>query len=81
MHQLLAVIAAGDRRRELASIRVPTLVVHGADDPLLPVSAGRETARLIPGARLQIIEGMGHDLAPGVQALLLAAIVEHCQLR
>jgi pimeloyl-ACP methyl ester carboxylesterase len=77
--QLLAVIAAGDRRRELASIRVPTLVVHGADDPLLPVSAGRETARLIPGARLQIIEGMGHDLAPGVQALLLVAIVEHCQ--
>jgi len=79
VQQLLAVIAAGDRRRELAAIRVPTLVVHGADDPLLPVSAGRETAQLIPGARLQIIEGMGHDLAPGVQALLLAAIVEHCR--
>jgi len=81
VHQLLAVIAAGDRRRELAAIRVPTLVVHGSDDPLLPASAGRETARLIPGARLQIIEGMGHDLAPGVQALLIAAIVEHCQSR
>jgi proline iminopeptidase len=81
LHQLLAVIAAGDRRRELADIRAPTLVVHGADDPLLPASAGRETARLIPGARLQIIERMGHDLPPGVQALLLAAIVEHCQLR
>lgn len=79
VHQLLAVIAAGDRRRELATIRVPTLVVHGADDPLLPPSAGRETARLITGARLQIIEGMGHDLAPGVQALLLDAIVAHCR--
>jgi hypothetical protein len=38
--QLLAIIAAGDRRRELAMIRVPTLVIHGADDPLLPVAAG-----------------------------------------
>ncbi|EXI72889.1 MAG TPA: alpha/beta hydrolase [Candidatus Accumulibacter phosphatis] len=79
VHQLLAIIAAGDRRRELAKIRAPTLVVHGADDPLLPVSAGRDTAHHIPGARLQIIAGMGHDLAPGVQALLLDAIVAHCR--
>jgi pimeloyl-ACP methyl ester carboxylesterase len=76
---LLAIVAAGDRRRELARIRVPTLVIHGADDPLLPVAAGRETARYIAGARLQVIQGMGHDLPPGVQALLLEGIVSHCR--
>ncbi|WP_300337152.1 alpha/beta hydrolase [Accumulibacter sp.] len=79
LQQLLAIIAAGDRRQELARIRVPTLVIHGADDPLLPVAAGRDTARHIAGARLQIIPGMGHDLPPAVQALLLEAIVGHCR--
>ncbi len=79
LQQLLAIAASGDRRRELEKIRTPTLVVHGADDPLLPVAAGRETARHIPGAHLQIIPGMGHDLPPGVQALLLEAIVRHCR--
>jgi pimeloyl-ACP methyl ester carboxylesterase len=79
IHQLLAIAAAGDRRRELAGIRVPTLVIHGADDPLLPVAAGRDTARYIAGARLQIIPGMGHDLPPGVQTLLLEAIIGHCR--
>jgi proline iminopeptidase len=77
--QLLAIVAAGDRRCELARIRVPTLVIHGADDPLLPVAAGRETAKHIAGARLQVIKGMGHDLPPGVQALLLEGIVSHCR--
>ena len=77
--QLLAIIAAGDRRRELARIHAPTLVIHGADDPLLPLAAGRDTAKHIPGARLQVIKGMGHDLPPGVQALLLAAIIGHCR--
>jgi pimeloyl-ACP methyl ester carboxylesterase len=76
--QLLAIVAAGDRRRELARIRAPTLVIHGADDPLLPAAAGRDTAKSISGARLQIIEGMGHDLPPGVQTLLVEAIVQHC---
>jgi proline iminopeptidase len=77
--QLLAIVASGDRRRELERIRAPTLVIHGAEDPLVPVAAGRETARHIPGARLQIIKGMGHDLPPGVQQLLLQAIVGHCR--
>lgn len=79
IQQLLAIAASGDRRRELEKVRVPTLVIHGAEDPLLPVAAGRDTARHIPGARLQIIKGMGHDLPPGVQALLLTAIVGHCR--
>ena len=80
LQQLLAIVASGDRRCELAKICTPTLVIHGADDPLLPVAAGRETARHIPGARLQIIQGMGHDLPPGVQALLIEAIIRHCRV-
>jgi proline iminopeptidase len=78
-HQLLAIIASGDRRRELAKIKTQTLVIHGADDPLVPVAAGRDTAKHIAGAQLQIIKGMGHDLPPEVQNLLLESIVRHCR--
>lgn len=77
--QLLAIIAAGDRRRELARIRTPTLVIHGADDPLVPVAAGYDTAKHIAGARLEIIRGMGHGLPPAVQKLVLQAVVSHCR--
>ena len=77
--QLLAIIASGDRRALLARITAPTLVIHGADDPLVPVAAGRDTARHIPGARLQVIAGMGHDLAPGLRPLLVEAIAAHCR--
>jgi proline iminopeptidase len=62
--QLLAVLATGDRRPWLQRITVPTLVLHGRLDPLLPVAAGIETADCIAGARLVVIEGMGHDLPP-----------------
>jgi proline iminopeptidase len=62
--QLLAVLATGDRRPWLRTISAPTLVLHGRLDPLLPVAAGIETAACIPGARLVVIEGMGHDLPP-----------------
>ncbi|MGZ8203926.1 MAG: alpha/beta fold hydrolase [Burkholderiales bacterium] len=77
--QLLAILSSGDRRPLLARIVAPTLVVHGSDDPLVPVAAGRDTAFHIPGARLEIIKGMGHDLPPGVQPLLVERIVEHCR--
>lgn len=60
--QLVAVAAAGDRRAELATIAAPALVIHGEDDPLVPVAGGRETARVVPGARLLTFAGMGHDL-------------------
>ncbi len=75
--QLVAIIAGGDRSRLLRTIRVPTLVLHGADDPLVPVAAAHDLADKIPGARLQVIEGMGHDLAPGLIPLLLAPILAH----
>jgi pimeloyl-ACP methyl ester carboxylesterase len=63
--QLLAIMAQGNRKKALASVTVPTLVIHGTDDPVVPVEAGRDTAEAIPGAQLMLIEGMGHDLPHG----------------
>ena len=77
--QLLALLAGGDRRRDLASVRAPTLVIHGTRDPLLPVAAGRDTARHIPGAHLLEIEGMGHDLPPALTPRIVDAIARHCR--
>ncbi|MEV0133105.1 alpha/beta fold hydrolase [Dactylosporangium sp. NPDC050688] len=60
--QLAAIRASGDRRPGLAGVRVPTLVLHGDADPLVRVSGGRATAAAVPGARLVVYPGMGHDL-------------------
>jgi pimeloyl-ACP methyl ester carboxylesterase len=60
--QLLAIIASGDRTAGLRSVHVPTLVLHGAQDPLVDVSGGRATAEAVPDAELVVSEGMGHDL-------------------
>ena len=63
--QLAAIIAHGNRGPALASVKVPTLVIHGTGDPLVPVEGGKDTAKAIPGAELLLIEGMGHDLPHG----------------
>ena len=60
--QLAAILASGSRRQVLRSVRVPTLVIHGDADALVPLAAGIDTARSIPGARLMVLEGMGHAL-------------------
>jgi pimeloyl-ACP methyl ester carboxylesterase len=60
--QLVAIQASGDRTEALSSVRVPTVVIHGLEDPLIPPRAGRAIGRAIPGAELVEIEGMGHDL-------------------
>jgi pimeloyl-ACP methyl ester carboxylesterase len=60
--QLAAVYVSGDRTEGLRSIDVPTLVVHGEDDPLIPVSGGRATAAAISGSELWVVPGMGHDM-------------------
>jgi pimeloyl-ACP methyl ester carboxylesterase len=57
-----AILASGDRTAALAGVRVPTLVVHGADDPMVRLEGGRATAAAIRGARLVVLSGMGHDL-------------------
>ncbi|MCK9197928.1 MAG: alpha/beta fold hydrolase [Syntrophales bacterium] len=75
--QNTAVIASGDRRSLLSSIKVPTLVIHGADDPLIPVEGGKDTARVIPGASLLIINGMGHDMPKKVWSEIADAISHH----
>jgi pimeloyl-ACP methyl ester carboxylesterase len=62
MRQLHAIIASGDRTKELERVQVPTAVIHGTRDPLVKPSGGRATAKAIPGARLRMIDGMGHDL-------------------
>jgi pimeloyl-ACP methyl ester carboxylesterase len=64
--QMVAIMASGNRTAELRRVRVPTVVLHGADDRLVPPSGGRATARAIPGAKLVLIPGMGHDLPTGV---------------
>jgi pimeloyl-ACP methyl ester carboxylesterase len=78
--QLLAIIASGDRRKLLRTITAPTLVIHGAADPLVPLAAGRDTAQNIPGAELLVIEGMGHDFPEALMPRLAQAIADHCDL-
>lgn len=75
--QLLAIAASGDRSPLLRQIRCPALVIHGAADPLLPCACGIDTARQIPGARLEVIEGMGHDLPPALMGHLLGLLDQH----
>lgn len=60
--QLGAVLASGSRSAQLRRLRVPTVVIHGRDDPLIPLRGGVATARAVPGAELVTIPGMGHDL-------------------
>jgi proline iminopeptidase len=79
LRQMMAVAAAGDRSELLRSIAVPTLVIHGAADPLVPLACGLDTAAQIPGARLEVIEGMGHDLPPQLIERLLALIDAHAR--
>jgi pimeloyl-ACP methyl ester carboxylesterase len=76
--QFMAILAHGNRKPFLASITVPTLVIHGADDPLVPVSGGRDSAEAIPGAELMIIPGMGHDMPHGsAWPRIVEAIIAH----
>ena len=59
--QMTAFAANGDRREKLNGVNLPAVVLHGADDPLVPVEGGRDTAASIAGAELRIVPGMGHD--------------------
>ena len=61
----------------MSGVRAPTLVIHGAVDGMVPVSAGRETARSIPGAQLLVLDEMGHDLPTALWPRLVEAISAH----
>jgi pimeloyl-ACP methyl ester carboxylesterase len=77
--QLAAILAHGNRRPSLARVAAPTLVIHGAADPLVPLAGGHDTAEAIPGAELLVIEGMGHDLPPEAWPRIVAAIAAHTE--
>ncbi len=76
MRHLAAVVAAPDRTARLGRLTIPTLVIHGEEDPLIPPGNGRQTAAAIPGARLMMISGIGHALPEQVWAQVIDAIVE-----
>src|SRR5215217_6448282 len=77
--QLLAILASGDRTEGPRGLDVPATVIHGTDDILIDVSGGRATAAAIPGARLELIEGMGHDMPRPVWPRLVDLIVENAE--
>ena len=78
--QIAAIAATGDLRPQLASIAAPTLVIHGADDPLILPACGRDTVESIPGARFMLVEGMGHDLPAALEERVAAAIHGNAQV-
>jgi len=75
-HQL-AIGASPDREEALRKVATPTLVIHGDEDPILPLPHGRATADAIPGAKFLVIEGMGHNISPRAQKRIAQAILEH----
>ena len=77
--QLLAIAADGDRTRLLARIQAPTQVIHGVDDPLIPVANGRDLVARIAGARGDFIDGMGHDLPQPLLGRIAQAIADNAR--
>lgn len=74
--QMAAIYGSGRRADQVRTIRVPTLVIHGTDDTLITPSGGERTAELIPGARLLMIEDMGHDLPQPLWGTFVDAVAE-----
>lgn len=77
--QLAAILAAPDRTAALRELSVPTVVIHGSDDPLVDVSGGRATADAVPDATLMIVDGMAHDLPSQVWDTVIPAIVRNAR--
>ena len=77
VRQLAAIFASGSRVEALQSVNLPTLVIHGDADPLVPVEGGIDTANSVPGAELMIIEGMGHSLPLVLWPQIIDAIAKH----
>jgi pimeloyl-ACP methyl ester carboxylesterase len=75
--QIVAILASGSRKQALRKVRVPTLVIHGDADPLVPVECGIDVAETVPGAKRLIIEGMGHALPITLWPRIVEAIANH----
>jgi pimeloyl-ACP methyl ester carboxylesterase len=79
LRQAAAVVASGDRTEKLRDVRVPSLAIHGENDPLINVSGGKATAEAIPGAELLVFPGMGHDLPRPLWPALTDAVIAHAR--
>lgn len=79
MRQTLAIFAAASRANSLKKLDIPTLVIHGDADPLIPIECGIATAKAIPGARMTTIAGMGHDLPEALVPRLTRLIAQHAK--
>jgi len=77
--QYLSVLASGDRVEMLKTVKVPTLVLHGEDDPLLPVECGRDVAALVPGAEITTYPGWGHDFTGAMIPAVIERITTFCR--
>ena len=75
----MLIVGDGSRVEELAHVRVPFLVIHGRADPLVPVEGGIDTAKSVPGAKLELIEGMGHDLPVPLCETYVRLIADHAR--
>jgi pimeloyl-ACP methyl ester carboxylesterase len=75
------VLASPSRIKPLRKLRIPTVVIHGAKDPLLPPHAGRLIGGQIPGAKLFVIRGMGHDLGPSAWPFAIRQITDNARRR
>ena len=75
--QLLAIRHAPDRRKALAQVQAPALVIHGAADPLVPPAAGEDTAKALPNAKLKVFDKMGHDLPEPLVPEIAQAVIDH----
>jgi pimeloyl-ACP methyl ester carboxylesterase len=80
VRQVLAIVASPDRTEALGHLEIPTLVIHGEDDPLVALSGGQATAAAVKGSRLMTIPGMGHDLPPEVWPEVVAAIASNAEV-
>jgi proline iminopeptidase len=77
--QMAAILESGDIREHTRSIKAPTLIVHGRQDKLVPMQAGEDVHGNIEGSRLEIIDGMGHDLPPRYMERITSLLTEHLQ--
>jgi pimeloyl-ACP methyl ester carboxylesterase len=79
IRHMLAGIAGPDRSPLLAKLKMPTLIVHGEDDPLVPIECGRDLAKKIPNAKKLFIPGLGHDLPAALHQRIAQAILANTQ--
>jgi pimeloyl-ACP methyl ester carboxylesterase len=75
--QFLAILAAGSRVEALGRLQIPVLVIHGEEDPLLPVGNGIRTADSVPGSHLVLLPGLGHELPEAAPELVIEKLVAH----